>query len=108
VAVKASGFFFALAIATLTVPPSVFAQGAASAVKSEFAGESSIGERGVRKSTAEIMSDPAAHTARSHIYLKRELEIPGRENRPQHQDALPLSHSARRVGAISGSTASGV
>src|SRR5947209_5920557 len=30
VAVKASGFFFALAIATLTVPPSVFAQGAAS------------------------------------------------------------------------------
>src|SRR5579864_7975112 len=104
--VKPSGLFLALAFAILIVPTGVFGQGAPIAVKSEFAGESAIGERGIQKSTAEIMNDPAAHTPRSHIYLKRELEIPGRENRPQHPDALPLSHSAGTTGSTTTALAS--
>src|SRR5262249_55496977 len=45
------------------------------------------GERGVERSTADIMADPAARMPRKNTYLKREREIPGRENRPQHPNA---------------------
>ena len=54
-------------------------------------GAMSVGERGVRRSTAEIMNSARMRPPRSQIYLKRELEIPGREDRPQHPNARPLS-----------------
>src|SRR5260370_11983068 len=50
-------------------------------------GEESVGERAVERRTADIMADPAAHGPRKNVYIKREFEIPGRENRPQDPGA---------------------
>ena len=54
-------------------------------------GKPSAGARGVQKTTGELMADPAASRPREHLYLKRELEIPGRRDRPQDPNALPVS-----------------
>ncbi len=45
----------------------------------------------MQKTTAEIMADPAASKPRQNQYLKRELEIPGRRNRPQDPNAPAAS-----------------
>src|SRR5438552_5270938 len=50
-------------------------------------GQESVGERAVERRTADIMADPAAHGPRKNVYIKREFEIPGRENRPQDSGA---------------------
>src|ERR1700719_1856536 len=46
-------------------------------------GEESVGARAVERITADIMADPAAQAPRKNVYIKREFQIPGRENRPQ-------------------------
>src|SRR5215472_16829813 len=71
----------------------------------EIRGAVSIGERAVRRSTAEIMSSSQARARRHEIYLKRELEIPGREGRPQHPAAKPSSHWPERTVATTSSGA---
>ncbi len=50
-------------------------------------GEESVGARAVERRTADIMADPAALGPRKNVYIKREFEIPGRENRPQDPGA---------------------
>jgi Chitobiase/beta-hexosaminidase C-terminal domain len=50
-------------------------------------GQESVGERAVERRTADIMADPAAQGPRKNVYIKREFEIPGRENRPQDPGA---------------------
>src|SRR6266576_2018839 len=50
-------------------------------------GEESVGDRAVERRTADIMADQAAHGPRKNVYIKREFEIPGRENRPQDPGA---------------------
>src|SRR5260370_4351392 len=50
-------------------------------------GEESVGERAVERRTADIMADPAAHGPRKDVYIKRQFEIPGSENRPQDPGA---------------------
>src|SRR5260370_26224553 len=50
-------------------------------------GEESVGERAVERRTADIMADSAAQGPRKNVYIKREFEIPGRENRPQDPGA---------------------
>jgi hypothetical protein len=46
-------------------------------------GQTSIGQHGVSQRTGDVMGNPAATAPRKNIFLKRELEIPGREHRPQ-------------------------
>src|SRR3954464_3046161 len=80
--------------------PRLFAQTVPNSNLREFAGQSTHGEVGVRKTNAEIMAR-SSNEPRRNIYLKRELEIPGRENRQQDKDAAASSrwptHSAARV-----------
>src|SRR5713101_4389161 len=56
-------------------------------VPEQIRGEESVGERAVERRTADIMADPAAQAPRKNLYIKREFEIPGRENRPQDPGA---------------------
>src|SRR3954468_6640655 len=71
-------------------------------------GEPWRGERGISKTTAEIMASPNATKRRAHTYLKREFEIPGREDRSQDPSA-PAETSwpkrSMRVGAAASSAA---
>ena len=46
------------------------------------------GERGLQKTTAEIMADPAASKPRAQFCVKGDREIPGRRNRPQNPGAM--------------------
>src|SRR3954454_5524621 len=50
-------------------------------------GQTWRGERGVAKSTVELMASPDRNRPRPAIFLKREFEIPGRKHRPQDPDA---------------------
>src|SRR3954468_15117634 len=54
------------------------------------------GERGISKTTAEIMSSPNATKRRAHTYLKREFEIPRREDRIQDPGAPAETSWPRR------------
>src|SRR5438128_635323 len=54
-------------------------------------GRPSQGQPGVSRTTADIMAVAGGTKERSHLYLKRELEIPGRRNRPQDPSAIPAS-----------------
>ncbi len=47
------------------------------------AGHPEIGQKGICRSTAEIMAADAAKGPRKNIFIKREFVIPGRRNRPQ-------------------------
>src|SRR6185312_7319530 len=71
----------------------------------QTAGKPSAGGRGIQKTTSELMANPAADRPREHIYLKRELEIPGRRNRPQDPKALPVSHWPQKSAASRSATA---
>src|SRR6266478_6275398 len=77
-------------------------------------GEESVGDRAVERRTADIMADPAAHGPRKNVYIKREFEIPGRENRPQdpaarldRQTAPGQAHTAPSMASASTSVSSG-
>ncbi|HEV3394159.1 MAG TPA: hypothetical protein VG103_11705, partial [Chthoniobacterales bacterium] len=50
-------------------------------------GSPSIGKPGISQSTADIMAAQAAQGPRKNVFIKRELEIPGRRNRPQNPAA---------------------
>src|SRR5437762_3736390 len=59
------------------------------------------------------MADPAAHGPRKNVYIKREFEIPGRENRPQdpgarldRQTAPDQAHTAPSMASASTSVSS--
>ena len=52
-----------------------------------------IGDLGIQRTTAQIIVESIAHTAPRHLYLKRELEIPWRKNRPQDPNAQFASQS---------------
>src|SRR5436190_24053223 len=76
-------------------------------------GQESVGERAVERRTADIMADPAAHGPRKNVYIKREFEIPGRENRPQDsgarfnpQTAPDQAHTAPSMASASTSVSS--
>jgi Chitobiase/beta-hexosaminidase C-terminal domain len=77
----------------LTVGADVRGQAINAAHSERIPGQTWQGERGVAKTTAEIMSRAAMSKPRQIIYLKRELEIPGRENRPHDPNAQPVSRS---------------
>jgi hypothetical protein len=49
------------------------------------------GERGLQKTTAQIMADPVASKPRAQFCLKGNREIPGRRNRAQNPNALSIS-----------------
>jgi hypothetical protein len=97
--------FFAIAVALTSaalLPSSNFvrAQGThALPEREQFAGQIESGERGVGHRMDEIMSDPAARAHRRQIFLKREFEIPGRDERPQDVNAPFESHWPRRQSA---------
>jgi hypothetical protein len=63
-------------------------------------GNPSAGERGIQKRTSEIMADPAARKVRERIYVKKELEIPGRRNRPQDSNAIAASQFPQADAAV--------
>jgi hypothetical protein len=46
-------------------------------------GQPTVGQNALWQRTGDIMANLAATAPRKHIYLKPELEIPGRESRPQ-------------------------
>ncbi|MEY2545004.1 MAG: hypothetical protein QOG48_121 [Verrucomicrobiota bacterium] len=82
------------------------AQGTHALPESEhFAGQTERGERGVSKHMHEIMADPEAKAPRRRTYLKREFEIPGREQRPQDANAAFESHWPHRGAGRSASVA---
>src|SRR6266571_269671 len=73
-------------------------------------GQPSIGQSGIRQRTGDIMANPAATAPRKNIYLKREFEIPGREQRPQdpaaHFDRQTPPGQGRSVSTITTSSTS--
>ena len=73
-------------------------------------GQTSIGQHGVSQRTGDIMANPAATAPRKNIYLKREFEIPGREQRPQdpaaHFDRQTPPGQGRSVSTITTSSTS--
>src|SRR3954452_3446230 len=81
----------AACIILLSGDPHLGAQSSNNSSLREFAGQSHRGELGIRKSNAEIMAR-SSQEPRRNIYLKRELEIPGRENREQDSNAPAHSH----------------
>ena len=84
---------FAFLASFIPAGPRISAQNASStSIGIETMGQSSSGELGVHKTTDEIMADPAAQSPRHEIYLKREHEIPGRENRAQDNNASVAAH----------------
>ena len=54
-------------------------------------GQPSVGEVGIQKTTAVIMSEPGAREPRKHIYKMPEFEVPIREHRQQDPNAVPLA-----------------
>src|SRR6266446_1831627 len=83
-------------------------------VPERIRGEESVGDRAVERRTADIMADPAAQGTRKNVYIKREFEIPGRENRPQdpaarldRQTAPGQAHTAPSMASASTSVSSG-
>ena len=50
-------------------------------------GKQSFGARGIARTTAETMAQPAARRQHKHYRFKRERDIPGRKNRPQNPAA---------------------
>jgi hypothetical protein len=56
----------------------------------QIAGETSTGEVGIERTTAQIMADPAA-IAPGDFFLKPEIELPGGQNLTQDPAALELS-----------------
>jgi hypothetical protein len=80
-----------LALGTIAVSAQSGKQASGKETAGWTVGRPQVGERGIQKTTAAIMADPAARKPREHIYLKREFKVPGRENRPQDPNALPLS-----------------
>ena len=83
-------------------------------VPERIRGEESVGDRAVERRTADIMADPAGHGPRKNVYIKREFEIPGRENRPQdpaarldRQTAPGQAHTAPSMASASTSVSSG-
>ena len=84
--------FAILSAAVLSCDSRLLAQ--APADSAQIAGRSSPAQGGpaLNRTTAEIMSTVANSPARTHIYVKREREIPGRRNRPQDPNAAAASH----------------
>src|SRR4051794_40990692 len=85
-----------LATGALSCDSSLLGQAAAIPVQST--GQSSPGQGGpaLHRTTAEIMSTISSLPPRQHIYLKREMELPGRRNRPQDPNAAVSSQFPRR------------
>src|SRR5437762_13841163 len=50
-------------------------------------GQPEAGQKGISRSTADIMTDQAARGPRQFTLIKHEFVIPGRENRPQNPNA---------------------
>jgi len=71
--------------------PAIFGQARSIDGNERIAGQFWSGERGVHKTMGEIMADPAARKTRQQIRLKREFEIPGRDQRPQDPKSSPES-----------------
>ena len=77
------------------------------------AGQPETGQMAVRHRTGDLMANPNASAPRKNLYTKRELEIPGRELRPQDPaaafDRQPAPGQARDISsqtsASSGSVA---
>src|ERR1043166_8934405 len=77
-------------------------------------GQPEIGQVAVRHRTGDLMANPNASAPRKNLYTKRELEIPGRELRPQDPAATfdrqpapgqardPSSAATGSAGTISG------
>lgn len=65
----------------------VLALGLLQAQAQRVAPKQSVGERGINRTTAQIMADPRAGRQHNHYRFKREHEIPGRANRPQNPAA---------------------
>src|ERR1700719_1981052 len=50
-------------------------------------GQPATGQKGIGRTTADIMAEDAARGPRKNTFIKREFEIPGREHRPQDPNA---------------------
>ena len=83
--------FVGLALGTIGVSGQSEKQGTANGAAEWTVGRPTVTERGVSKTTAQIMAEAAAAKPKEYIYSKPEFKIPGRANRPQDPRALSLS-----------------
>src|SRR6266404_6453422 len=76
--------FFVPALVAATVILGVVGFGQPPSSSSAFTvGQPEAGQKGISRSTAEIMAADAARGPRKSTFIKHEFVIPGRENRPQ-------------------------
>src|SRR6266513_1566984 len=78
-----SVLFVALGLGVIAVTAKPRGQSANKLPLTWTQGHPETGAAAVQKTTAEIMTNPAAQEHRAYIYIKPEFKVPWREHRPQ-------------------------